>query len=190
MPYPQSPTLNTVKMVEEKGSAETITHQYTIKRSLRNTLNVASFGETLGPQNSGEGNFNAALANSGRNSKVKVVQGGGVISGPRERKEGEGQQTLMAEKSPSVAKHMKEVTPVDAEPVKLSNEKKMINLASLSQDIAEELADYGNEADDQADKSEATNVSQQHHQIQKPIMINEDSVTDVRQGTQSPAFNK
>jgi hypothetical protein len=79
---------------------------------------------------------------------------------------------------------------VDAEPVKLSNEKKMINLASLSQNIAEELVDDENEAEDQADKSEATNVSQQHHQIQKPIMINEDSVTDVRQGVQSPAFNK
>ena len=148
VPYPQSPTLNTAKMAEEKGSAETITHQYTVKRSLRNTLNVASFGETLGPQNSGEGNINTALVHSGRNSKVKVVQGGSVMPGPGEREEREGQQTLMTDKSPSVAKHMKEAATVDAEPVKLSNEKKMINLASLSQDIAEELADYGNEADD------------------------------------------
>lgn len=48
---------------------------------------------------------------------------------------------------------------MDVEPVKLINEKKMINLASLSQNIAEELVDYENEAEDQADKSEATNVS-------------------------------
>jgi hypothetical protein len=56
IPYPQSPTLNTAKMVE--GSAETIIHHIG-KRSLLNTLNVASFGETLGPQNSGEGNIGA-----------------------------------------------------------------------------------------------------------------------------------
>jgi len=101
-------------------------------------------------------------------------------------------------RSPSNAKQTKDAANVDVElllePVKLSaiisNEKKMINLASLSQNIAEELVDYENEAEDQADKSEATNVSQQHHQIQKPIMINEDSVTDVRQGAQSPAFNE
>ena len=86
MPYAQNPTLNTfntVKMVE--GSAETITNQYMGKRSLLNTLNVASFGETLGAQNSGDGNINAiactgsgALMNSGKNSKVKIVQGDNV----------------------------------------------------------------------------------------------------------------
>ena len=201
MPYAQSPTLNTVKMVE--GSAETITNQYAGKRSLLNTLNVASFGETLGAQNSGDGNIHAiacagsgALMNSGKNSKVKIVQGynvpdhGGAAQGLGEREEREAQQTLTTDRSPSVAKHMKGATNVDVEPAKLSNEKKMINLASLPQNIAEELVDYENEAEDQADKSEATNLSQQHHSIQKPIMINEDSVTDVRQGAQSPAFNE
>jgi len=203
MPYAQSPTLNTVKMVE--GSAETITNQYVGKRSLLNTLNVASFGETLGAQNSGDGNIHAiagtgsgALMNSGKNSKVKIVQGynvpdhGSAAQGLGEREEREAQQTLMTNRGSSVAKQTKDAENVDLEPVKPINAKKMINLASLSQNIAEELVDYENEAEDQADKSEATNVSQQHHQIQKPIMINEDSVTDVLnvQGARSPAFNK
>lgn len=115
MPYAQSPTLNTVKMVE--GSAETITNQYVGKRSLLNTLNVASFGETLGAQNSGDGNIQAmagagsgALMNSGKNSKVKIVQGynvpdhGSAGYGLGEREDREAQQTLMTDRGPSVAK--------------------------------------------------------------------------------------
>lgn len=125
MPYAQNPTLNTlntfntVKMVE--GSAETIANQYMGKRSLLNTLNVASFGETLGAQNSGDGNINAiactgsgALMNSGKNSKVKIVQGynvldyGSAAQGLEEREEREAQQTLTTDRSPSAAKPTKE----------------------------------------------------------------------------------
>ena len=103
--------------------------------------------------------------NSGRNSKVKIVQGynvpdhGSAGQGLGEREEREAQQTLMTNRGSSIAKQTQDAEIVDLEPVKPINAKKMINLASLSQNIAEELVDYENEAEDQADKSEATNVS-------------------------------